>query len=68
MTELLWNDPKERLNGSEFNVKRKIGKIFGNDISEKFCEKNKINFVIRSHQYCENGLNVYILLLLLIII
>lgn len=59
MTELMWNDPKENLEGFEFNKKRNIGKLFGKDVSESFCEKNGIKYVIRSHQYCEDGLRVY---------
>lgn len=51
--ELLWTDPQPE-NGRSPS-KRGIGLQFGPDITEKFCVKNKVRKVIRSHEVRMDG-------------
>lgn len=55
---LLWNDPGEDFVGLRYNDQRHIGHIFGSDITSEFCNSNHINYIIRSHQYCHDGVSV----------
>nr|XP_018917303.1 PREDICTED: serine/threonine-protein phosphatase 5-like isoform X1 [Bemisia tabaci] len=49
MLSLLWADPMDK-NGVAFNGQRGGCTRFGPDITENFCKRNKIEFVIRSHE------------------
>lgn len=51
--ELLWTDPQPEPGRSP--SKRGIGMQFGPDITEKFCNKNKIRKVLRSHEVRMGG-------------
>lgn len=51
--EILWTDPQEEEGYSA--SKRGIGVQFGPDITEKFCQLNKLKGVIRSHEVRMEG-------------
>jgi len=46
--DLLWSDPVESSGFTPSN--RGCGQLWGADISQKFCEQNKVDFIIRAHQ------------------
>jgi len=52
--QLLWNDPKEYLNGAVPST-RGIGFYFGKDKFEQFIDTNNIQAVIRSHEVFQSG-------------
>lgn len=54
--ELLWTDPQPE-NGRSMS-KRGLGIQFGPDVTEKFCVKNKIRKVLRSHEVRMGGVEV----------
>ncbi|KAF2462439.1 serine/threonine-protein phosphatase PP2A catalytic subunit [Lineolata rhizophorae] len=56
MMEMLWTDPqKEPGRGLS---KRGVGLQFGPDVTKRFCEKNGLNAVIRSHEVRMDGYEV----------
>ncbi|KAG7194338.1 uncharacterized protein KQ657_004550 [Scheffersomyces spartinae] len=54
--ELLWTDPQE-VNGRAPS-KRGIGMQFGPDITERFCLKNKLRKILRSHEVRNDGVEL----------
>lgn len=56
MCDLLWSDPQPQ-NGRGFS-KRGVGIQFGPDITHKFCEHNKLDFIVRSHEVKSNGYEI----------
>jgi len=55
MTDLLWSDPNsEDINGFSESP-RGVGFLWGIDVSESFCQRNNVNFIIRSHQLVMEG-------------
>lgn len=52
LTEMLWNDPKEKLKGIQRSP-RGIGNVFGEDVTEKFLNNLNVNLLIRGHESCE---------------
>ncbi|KAF7846281.1 hypothetical protein BT93_L4704 [Corymbia citriodora subsp. variegata] len=53
MMEMLWTDPqKEPGRGPS---KRGVGLQFGPDVTKRFCEKNGLEAIIRSHEVRMNG-------------
>nr|CAD7427858.1 unnamed protein product [Timema monikensis] len=48
MCELLWSDPQEQPGRAP--SKRGVGVQFGPDVTEKFVELNKLDYIIRSHE------------------
>jgi serine/threonine-protein phosphatase 5 len=56
MMEMLWTDPqKEKGRGPS---KRGVGLQFGPDVTARFCEKNGLDAVIRSHEVRMDGYEV----------
>ncbi|CAJ0582299.1 unnamed protein product, partial [Mesorhabditis spiculigera] len=53
MCDLLWSDPQP-IDGRTPS-KRGVGCQFGPDVSQKFCEKNGISYVVRSHEVKPEG-------------
>ncbi|KAI3379983.1 hypothetical protein SNEBB_010435 [Seison nebaliae] len=53
MCDLLWSDPFDGV--GTFASKRGVGIQFGSDITEKFCERNNLLYVIRSHEVKMEG-------------
>jgi serine/threonine-protein phosphatase 5 len=56
MMEMLWTDPQEEEGRGP--SKRGVGMQFGPDITRKFCEKNGLEAVIRSHEVRMDGYEV----------
>ncbi|XP_066138283.1 serine/threonine-protein phosphatase 5 [Euwallacea fornicatus] len=56
MCELLWSDPQPQ-NGRAPS-KRGVGCQFGPDVTSKFLELNKLDYVIRSHEVKNDGYEV----------
>lgn len=54
--EMLWTDPQDEPGRSA--SKRGVGLQFGPDITKKFCEKNGLEAVIRSHEVRMAGYEV----------
>lgn len=56
MCDLLWSDP-QYINGRS-ESKRGVGIQFGPDITRKFLEFNKLDFIIRSHEVKSEGYEI----------
>ncbi|KAH8174130.1 PPP5 TPR repeat region domain-containing protein [Sarocladium implicatum] len=56
MMEMLWTDPQEEEGRGP--SKRGVGLQFGPDITKRFCEKNGLEAVIRSHEVRMDGYEV----------
>lgn len=56
MCELLWSDPQPQRGRSP--SKRGVGIQFGPDVTDKFLAKNKLEYVIRSHEVKPEGYEV----------
>ena len=56
MCDLLWSDPQPQCGRSQ--SKRGVGTQFGPDITKKFLQKNKLDYVIRSHEVKNDGYEV----------
>ncbi|KAL2108709.1 hypothetical protein VUR80DRAFT_3449 [Thermomyces stellatus] len=56
MMEMLWTDPQD--NPGRGPSKRGVGLQFGPDITRKFCEKNGLEAIIRSHEVRMDGYEV----------
>ncbi|KAF8463589.1 Metallo-dependent phosphatase-like protein [Kalaharituber pfeilii] len=56
MMEMLWTDPQKEPGRSP--SKRGVGMMFGPDVTEKFCEKNGLKAIIRSHEVRMGGYEV----------
>ncbi|CAH0393615.1 unnamed protein product [Bemisia tabaci] len=57
MFDILWSDPG-RLDGVHQNKLRYASIQFGPNVTESFCERNKIDFIIRSHIALPDGYHV----------
>lgn len=53
MCELLWSDPMEAHGRAP--SQRGVGVRFGPDVTRAFCERNRLDYVIRSHEAMQNG-------------
>jgi serine/threonine-protein phosphatase 5 len=56
MCDLMWSDP-QWVNGRG-ESKRGVGIQFGPDITKAFCEKNGLDYVVRSHEVKQEGYEV----------
>jgi len=56
MCELLWSDPQP-MNGRS-QSKRGVGIQFGPDVTNRFLERNHLDYVIRSHEVKSDGYEV----------
>lgn len=56
MCELLWSDPQPQRGRSP--SKRGVGIQFGPDVTERFLERNGLDYVIRSHEVKPEGYEV----------
>lgn len=56
MCELLWSDPQPQCGRSQ--SKRGVGTQFGPDVTKRFLQKNKLDYVIRSHEVKNEGYEV----------
>ena len=53
--QMMWNDPKEDLKGFKDNFRGQGIKFYGKDVFEKFMKKNKLEYLIRSHEVFQEG-------------
>ncbi|TFG26156.1 MAG: hypothetical protein EU532_10630 [Promethearchaeota archaeon] len=58
-TQLVWNDPKERIKDFGRSSRGPGIKTFGKDAIEEFVEKNQLNLIIRAHEKIKNGYKKY---------
>lgn len=58
MCELLWSDPQSELGRGLSKRGGKRGLQFGPDVTKKFLEQNNLDYIVRSHEYKENGFDV----------
>ena len=56
MMEMLWTDPQDQPGRGP--SKRGVGLQFGPDVTERFCAKNKLKAIIRSHEVQADGYTV----------
>lgn len=56
MCELLWSDPQPMLGRSP--SKRGVGCQFGPDVTRRFLENNRLDYIIRSHEVKDSGYEV----------
>lgn len=56
MMEMLWTDPQSETGRSP--SKRGVGMMFGPDVTERFCERNGLDAIIRSHEVRMGGYEV----------
>lgn len=60
--QALWSDPSDSdahmRSGVHESARGEDIPEFGPDITERFCHRNKISLVIRSHQFCRQGYKV----------
>ncbi|VDD75518.1 unnamed protein product [Mesocestoides corti] len=56
MCELLWSDPMEACGRAP--SKRGVGCQFGPDVTLAFCQRNNLDFIIRSHEVKDEGYEV----------
>ncbi|MBY8981316.1 MAG: serine/threonine protein phosphatase, partial [Candidatus Lokiarchaeota archaeon] len=53
--QMMWNDPKEDLKGFKDSFRGQGIKFYGKDVFEKFMKKNKLEYLIRSHEVFQEG-------------
>jgi len=56
MCELLWSDPQPQPGRGP--SKRGVGVQFGPDVTQRFCEANGLDYVVRSHEVKDSGYEV----------
>uniref|UniRef100_A0A3Q2FR14 Serine/threonine-protein phosphatase n=1 Tax=Cyprinodon variegatus TaxID=28743 RepID=A0A3Q2FR14_CYPVA len=57
MCDLLWSDPQPRQNGRSIS-KRGVSCQFGPDVTQRFLEQNKLDYIVRSHEVKSEGYEV----------
>ena len=58
-TQLLWNDPKEKIDTFTRSTRGTGIKNFGKEAFNEFIERNQIRSIIRSHEKFKNGYKTY---------
>jgi protein phosphatase len=53
--QLLWNDPKEDIQGFAPNFRGGQSRVFGRDVTEKFLEENHLRLLVRAHEVFAQG-------------
>ncbi|KAK3093281.1 hypothetical protein FSP39_013620 [Pinctada imbricata] len=56
MCELLWSDPQPVCGTGD--SKRGVGTMFGPDVTKKFLQRNKLDYIVRSHEVKQEGFEV----------
>jgi protein phosphatase len=57
LEEILWSDPNDEIKGT-YPSPRGAGKLFGEDITEKFLKMLSVKVLIRGHEPSENGFKI----------
>jgi len=55
LMHIMWNDPKSNLNGFSDSFRGIDLKFFGEDVFNEFMRKNKLKYLIRSHEFYPEG-------------
>lgn len=55
VSDMLWADPKQGLDGWTDNLERGISYYFGKNVVEYFLNRNEFDLICRSHQVVEEG-------------
>ena len=55
LMQIMWNDPKSKINGFSDSFRGIDIKNFGEDVFNDFMEKNKLSYLIRSHELYPEG-------------
>ena len=53
--DMLWSDPKNRINDFQENEERGLGCLYGKKQVKKFLSDNNLRKIIRGHQVVQNG-------------
>ncbi len=53
--QIMWNDPKEKLEGFQESFRGPGIFLFGKDVFNKFMEANNLDFLIRAHECFSEG-------------
>ncbi|MFX1317669.1 MAG: metallophosphoesterase [Promethearchaeota archaeon] len=57
--QLLWNDPSETVKGFRSSMRGGRIRTFGQDITEEFMAKNKLDLIVRAHEVFPHGFHEY---------
>jgi protein phosphatase len=57
LEEILWSDPNDEIKGT-YPSPRGAGKLFGEDVTEKFLRILNVKVLIRGHEPSENGFKI----------
>jgi len=57
LEEILWSDPDETITGT-YPSPRGAGKLFGEDVTQKFLNMLNVKFLIRGHEPSQNGFKI----------
>ncbi len=57
--QLLWNDPRETVKGFGSSMRGDRIRTFGQDITEEFMAKNKLDLIVRAHEVFPHGFHEY---------
>jgi protein phosphatase len=57
LEEILWSDPEERLTGT-YPSPRGAGRLFGEDVTNRFLAMLNVNVLIRGHEPSEEGCKI----------
>jgi protein phosphatase len=57
LEEILWSDPQEGIRGS-YPSPRGAGKVFGEDVTERFLKMLSVNVLIRGHEPSREGFKI----------
>lgn len=55
LIQIIWNDPKPNLKGFEQSFRGGDIRFFGEDVFIEFMEHNRLNYLIRAHEYFKEG-------------
>ena len=53
--DLMWSDPEVGLRGWASNISRGCSYTYGEDVVDRFCEKNDLQLLVRAHQIVDDG-------------
>lgn len=59
LQDLLWADPQDNLKGFKDNTARECSVLFGEDVVLDFCNKLKIDLIVRGHQVVKDGYSFF---------
>lgn len=57
--QILWNDPGEEATGFQPSMRGSGIRVFGRDVFERFARENRVDMLIRAHEYFQEGFHRY---------